>query len=162
MQNTVLVTGANGFIGRYIAKEYHDNGYYIVGVGHGKYSIQECKHWGIDEWHEMDITIDVLKRLLIRNIIVHCAGSGSVGFSVTNPMQDFERTVLSTHYVLEYMRLYAPNAKLIYPSSAAIYGCCAEMPIRENALKNPISPYGYHKKWLKIYVECMLDNMGYR
>jgi UDP-glucose 4-epimerase len=77
--------------------------------------------------------------------IVHCAGGSSVGPSLHNPQADFERTVLSTLRVLEYMRAHAPGARLVFLSSAAVYGAANVEPLHEDLPKRPISPYGAHK-----------------
>ncbi|WP_338624817.1 NAD-dependent epimerase/dehydratase family protein [Selenomonas sp. TAMA-11512] len=142
----VLVTGAAGFIGRYTAREYHANGYYVVGIGHGTPDSTEAEAWGIDEWHSAAVDMDSLQSYASDvSLIVHCAGSGSVGFSVMNPMNDFERTVWTTHYVLEYIRILSPKTRLLYPSSAAVYGTQETIPLTTDMTPNPISPYGVHK-----------------
>ncbi len=143
----ILVTGSYGFIGRYATRLFHNNGYWVIGLGHGRMEVSTRKRWGIDEWLSDDVTMEALKKNAVNcEAIVHCAGSGSVGFSLQEPMKDFERTVLTTHYVLEYIRLYSPQTKLIYPSSAAVYGNQSVLPLREDMVPNPISPYGVHKK----------------
>ena len=142
----ILVTGAYGFIGRYTAKTYHNAGFYVIGLGHGTWSVSEAKVWGIDEWHNADVNMDSLQSYALDvSIIVHCAGSGSVGFSLSNPMKDFERTVWTTHYVLEYIRTVSPQTRLLYPSSAAVYGNQEMLPLTTDMTPNPISPYGVHK-----------------
>ena len=147
MRQRVLVTGAYGFIGRYIARTFREAGFYVIGLGHGDWNNTVSGNWGIDEWHSSDVTMDALKEYAGDcEAIIHCAGSGSVGFSLQEPMKDFERTVWTTHYVLEYIRLYSPQTKLIYPSSAAVYGNQSVLPLREDMVPNPISPYGVHKK----------------
>jgi UDP-glucose 4-epimerase len=80
------------------------------------------------------------------DVIIHCAGSGSVGFSMDHPFQDFQRTVSTTAAVLEFVRLQSPDSALVYPSSAGVYGIAEKLPINESALLQPISPYGLHKK----------------
>ncbi len=142
----ILVTGAYGFIGRYTAQHYHNAGFYVIGLGHGSWSASEAKEWGIDEWHHADVDMDSLQSYASDvSIIIHCAGSGSVGFSLSNPMKDFERTVWTTHYVLEYIRTCSPQTRLLYPSSAAIYGNQETLPLTTDMTPNPISPYGVHK-----------------
>ncbi|MDO5379829.1 MAG: NAD-dependent epimerase/dehydratase family protein [Acidaminococcaceae bacterium] len=158
MKQMVLVTGAYGFIGRYVAKEYHENGYYVIGMGHGNWSPTDANLWGIDEFYNCDISIENLVKYAIDvDVIVHCAGSGSVGFSVENPLQDFERTVRTTYFVLEFIRKYSHNTKLIYSSSAAVYGISDKVLLEECSDLNPISPYGFHKKIVedlcRMYVE---------
>ena len=77
--------------------------------------------------------------------IIHCAGSGSVGYSLDRPYQDFQRSAGTVAAVLEYVRLRAPHARLVLLSSAAVYGQCRDEAIREDAPQNPLSLYGAHK-----------------
>jgi len=143
----ILVTGAYGFIGRYVARAYHVAGFYVVGIGHGTWSEREARAWGMDEWHEADVHTDSLQSYAQDcETIIHCAGSGSVGFSLMHPMKDFERTVWTTHYVLEYIRVFSPKTRFLYPSSAAVYGSQQKLPLSPELPLHPISPYGVHKK----------------
>ncbi|MEN6414757.1 MAG: NAD(P)-dependent oxidoreductase [Veillonellales bacterium] len=147
MDKKVLITGAYGFIGRYVAKYFEKQGWDVIGLGHGEWSRQEWQAWGIKEWHTTDITTDNLLTYANEpDVIIHCAGSGSVSFSLNHPLQDYNRTVQTTLSVLEFARIHAPKAKIIYPSSAAVYGSVGPSPIKENSLLNPVSPYGFHKK----------------
>lgn len=142
-----LVTGAHGFVGRHIARHCAAQGWRVVGIGHGRWdSVREQASWGITHWSDAEVNVaSLLLSEVIPDVIYHCAGSGSVSFSLDQPYQDFHRTVSTTLEVLEYMRLHAPRARLIYPSSAAVYGVVQEMPISEGTLPEPLSPYGSHK-----------------
>ncbi len=147
MPRTVLVTGAYGFIGRNVAKHSANAGCQVVGIGHGSWAREEWRQWGISEWHATDITTDALLTYAgLPEVIVHCAGSGSVGFSMIHPHQDFQRTVDATVAVLEFVRLHAPQARVVYPSSAGVYGVVEKLPIAEFDPLAPVSPYGVHKR----------------
>lgn len=142
-----IVTGAYGFLGRHVAKIFSENGYTVTGLGHGTWVRSEWKTWGLSEWHSCTITMEALTTYIQQpDVVVHCAGSGSVGYSLSHPMQDFERTVSTTLTMLEFLRLHSPKTAFIYPSSAAVYGTMATLPIKESAPLFPISPYGVHKK----------------
>jgi UDP-glucose 4-epimerase len=144
---TAVITGAYGFIGRSVARLYGEKGWKVVGMGHGVWPRAEWSEWKISEWHTCDITIDSLLSYGGEpDVIVHCAGSGSVGFSLSHPFQDYERTVNTTAHVLEFARLHAPGARIVYPSSAGVYGMTAKLPINEESVLRPVSPYGMHKK----------------
>jgi UDP-glucose 4-epimerase len=144
---SILITGAKGFIGSHVCRYFKNKGYITYGIGHGGLSVEESQEIGLDYWRKDDISIaSILEFNQIFDVIVHCGGSGSVGFSVEHPYDDFKKTVDGTLEVLEYMRLFNPNAHLIYPSSPAVQGECGDEPIKEDFIGKPASPYGYHKK----------------
>ncbi|NQX55242.1 NAD-dependent epimerase/dehydratase family protein [Pedobacter panaciterrae] len=143
----ILVTGAYGFLGRHTAKKFKQEGHYVTGMGHGKWYSDEFSKWGIDNWVESTITFETLINTNQKfDLIVHCAGSGSVAFSRENPYEDFQKSVQSTLSLLEYIRLQNPACKFIYPSSPAVQGDLGNTPISEDMLAVPVSPYGFHKK----------------
>ncbi len=161
MSKTVLVTGACGFIGRNVARHFANAGWLVVGMGHGSWAREEWRQWGIAEWHTADITADAL--LICAgspDVIVHCAGSGSVGFSMTHPLQDFQLTVATTIAVLEFVRLHLPKSRVVFPSSAGVYGMVEKLPIAESALLLPVSPYGVHKKIAEEMCHSYAKNFG--
>lgn len=147
MNKKILITGSKGFLGSHVAKYFKSLGYETYGIGHGGLSIDESKSIGLDYWRKDDVSIkSILEFNQIFDVIVHCGGSGSVGFSVEYPYDDFKKTVDGTLEVLEYMRVYNPNAHFIYPSSPAVQGEHPDTPILEEYIGKPASPYGYHKK----------------
>lgn len=148
MNKTVVITGAYGFIGRHVSKLYAEHGWQVIGIGHGNWPLDEYRQWGVHKWINESITIEKLKDGVLDRApqtIIHCAGSSSVIQSINEPYIDYRRTVDSTLSVLEFARLYLPSTKIVYTSSAAVYGSVDHMPINENIPLNPISPYGFNK-----------------
>lgn len=146
-KKTALVTGAHGTIGRHVATTLAADGWNVLGLGHGRWSADEAARHGVSNWLEGDVTLAALVALPRQpDIIIHCAGSGAVGASITAPHNDFQRTVATTAAVLEYMRTTAPQTRLVYPSSAAVYGLVDTFPMHEGLPLRPVSPYGVHKK----------------
>jgi UDP-glucose 4-epimerase len=147
MSQKVLITGAHGFIGRHVAVQLSRDGYTVDGIGHGEWSPAEQTDWGISKWNRSDVTLETLRQCArAPDVLVHCAGSGSVPASIANPYQDFERTVVTTAAVLEFVRTDSPSTKIVFPSSASVYGKVQVSPIAEEDPLAPISPYGVHKK----------------
>lgn len=156
---TVLVTGAKGFLGRYVARHYAATGWRVIGLGHeppargsgdprSTYGPLDPADPSALEWHCCDISLEALETLRPRpDLIVHCAGSGSVAASMRDPFSDHARTVGSVAAVLEYARRHCPDAVVVYPSSAAVYGNGARDPAAEQAVarQGAASPYGAHK-----------------
>lgn len=161
--STILVTGANGFLGRHVSRVAAMQGHLVIGMGHGDWSEDTWRQWGLSVWHELDVTLASLVAHAGRpDVLVHCAGSSSVGFSLENPAQDFERTVGTTLDVLEYLRTCAPNTAFVYPSSAAVYGSASTLPISEDSPLAPISPYGVHKKIAEDLCRSYSESFGIR
>jgi UDP-glucose 4-epimerase len=159
----VLVTGANGFVGRHVAKAAAARGCKVVGLGHGAWTRNEWKRFGLEEWRTADVTLETLLAYGGNPaVIIHCAGSGSVSYSMTNPFQDFERTVDTTLAVLEFSRLRDSMPRIVICSSAAVYGRAAAIPtgVREPLI--PISTYGVHKKLAEDLCRGYAHHFGVR
>jgi len=163
MQRTALVTGGFGFVGRAVAHKLKRQGYRVVGIGHGRWGKEEAEAHGFDFWLDADVSLSGLMTLEERfELVVHCAGSGSVSYSQTNPLQDFYKTVHSTADLLEHLRLTESQALLVYPSSAGVYGAKDDSPIKESDALSPVSPYGSHKKIAEDLLASYSRNYGVR
>lgn len=156
---TALVTGAAGFVGRHMVNHLAAQGYSVHGMGRGQINVNEQQAKAI--WYGGEISLDLLASTKLRpDIIVHCAGGASVAKSLATPHQDFRDTVDSTAAVLEYIRTATPRSRLVYISSAAVYGKVIDLPIGESTELNPVSPYGVHKRMAEMLCELYAHEMG--
>jgi len=147
MQQTALVTGGFGFLGRAVARLLKRRGLRVIGIGHGTWTNEEALAHGFDAWREADVSLPGLRGLEgPYALVVHCGGAGSVARSMTHPLEAFRKTVQGTAELLEHLRQIGSTARLVYPSSAAVYGAAPDRPLLESDPPNPVSPYGYHAK----------------
>lgn len=161
MVKNVLVTGGYGFLGRAAALHYKQRGYRVIGIGRGRWDASDAKMHGFDSWFDASISLSSLMTLNDQfDVVVHCAGNGSVGYSLDHPLQDFEKTVQGTVELLEFLRVTKSTAVVVYPSSAGVYGAKDDAPIRHDAVPNPISPYGYHKRIAEQLLESYSRTYG--
>lgn len=161
MVKTVLITGGYGFLGRATALMFKAQGFRVVGIGNGRWDYSESSSFGFDAWLDARVTMSGLLTLKESfDVIIHCAGNGSVGYSLSNPLQDFMKSVEGAAELLEYVRLKNPEALVIYPSSAGVYGAKDDAPINELDVLQPISPYGYHKKIVEELCESYSRTYG--
>ena len=79
------------------------------------------------------------------DVCINASGSAHVGFSFENPSRDFELNVVNVQKILVALRDSNTRCKFINFSSAAVYGNPALLPIAENSVCKPLSPYGFHK-----------------
>ncbi len=153
---TVLVTGACGFLGRHIAAEMHNRGRHVIGVdmrpGHKK-GVDPA---GRSEWHNVELpspALDVLLKCSLPYAVIHSAGSASVPASVKDPVADFAASANLCCRLLDSVRRNSPESKVLFLSSAAVYGNPARLPVDETAAASPISPYGFHKRICETLAE---------
>lgn len=142
----ILITGVNGFIGHsaavYFGKEYEVHGMDISTEYRGdgeKITYYQCNMSGSPAELSMIVTG------VQPDVILHCAGSANVGASVVNPMADLDGNLHSLYQLLIALRSIEKKPKIIFMSSAAVYGNPRQLPIRETDAPAPISPYGLHK-----------------
>ena len=147
----VLITGAAGFIGRHAARLFGSEGWRVAGMDEVPCEEDAWRRWGMSEFHSSAVALDALaSRAGKPDLIIHCAGTGTVGYSLTHPYDDYKRNVDTTAAVLEFVRLHAPKAHVLYPSSAAVYGAAVRESLKEQDELKPITPYGAHKKMAEV------------
>ena len=146
---SVWITGARGFIGRHLSRWLRQQGHTVAGLGHGAWPEGDARQWGVSYWLNCEIASSNLLHLQhalgTPDIVFHLAGGSSVSAALSAPREDFARTVSTTVELLEWMRLEAPQTKLLAVSSAAVYGNGHATGIDEDATLTPYSPYGHHK-----------------
>lgn len=141
----ILITGAGGFIGSHLEARLSGEHEVVAWVGPRGDGVPES---------ERRLSVDLAKaaepgRALSGtrfDAVFHCAGLADVGASVGNPLLDFEKNVLATRNLVEALaKSESKGARLVFLSSAAVYGNPAELPVPESAPRTPLSPYALHK-----------------
>ncbi|WIG61441.1 MAG: UDP-glucose 4-epimerase [Ktedonobacterales bacterium] len=143
----VLVTGGAGYIGSVIVEELVRAGhtpvvYDALAKGHLKALAPEIP-FVRGEVADADRLRTALLEYQIEAVI-HMAGLIEVGLSVTNPDRFFETNVGGTISVLRAM-IDVGVRKLVFSSTAALYGDPEQLPIAEDAPTQPTNPYGQSK-----------------
>jgi UDP-glucose 4-epimerase len=149
--NKVLITGGSGFLGKYIVKEFIDQGWKVTSVD--MYKNDDAKE--VDNFI-MQLPSTDFSDLLLRikpDLIIHAAGTASVPNSMIDPLGDFGSNVELTAGILNAIHRCCPYCKTIYISSAAVYGNPTRLPIQETDPIIPISPYGYNKHLGELLIE---------
>jgi UDP-glucose 4-epimerase len=137
-----LITGANGFLGFSVAE-------YLVKAGNSVAGL--TRRAQLPDWFqrlEYPSSIKALRGLIRSerpDCILHAAGGASVGDSWKVPARDFEDSVVAWQALLEATRRSELRPKLFLLSSAAVFGNPDHLPVAEDEVRRPISPYGFHK-----------------
>jgi UDP-glucose 4-epimerase len=149
---TVVVTGAAGFIGSHTVDRLLDAGYEVVGVDNFRTGRRENlaaasarSGFRLEEADcaDEESMLSVMEQARPK-AVVHLAALVSVQESIANPALNFRLNVQATHAVA--IAASRNGAKrLVFASSAAVYGHQKVLPITEEAAARAISPYGAAK-----------------
>ena len=160
----VLVTGGAGYIGSHTCIEMINAGYDIVVVDNLDNSSKESlnrveKIVGKKiKFYENDVRDkDALRKIFGENeieAVIHFAGLKAVGESVAKPIEYYDNNLISTLYLLEVMREFGVR-RIVFSSSATVYGVAKEMPLKEGMPIGAINPYGR----TKLFIEEMLRDL---
>jgi UDP-glucose 4-epimerase len=141
----ILVTGGAGFIGSHLCKKLSKfTNKLTVFDNLSSVKVENVKH--LPKVHFVKADILNLKKLHSQkkiDLIYHLAAQVVVPYSMENPIEDFETNARGTLNILEKAR--KDDAKVVFASSAAVYGNTTKLPTSENYGFNPASCYGLSK-----------------
>ena len=164
----VAVTGAAGYIGGQVSLALKDAGHEVLGIDR-----RPCpRHLTevFDRFVLADIDSDQAKTKLIQFLptaIVHCAGTSLVGPSMKHPSDYYHNNVIKTIHLLDLVHNAMPKTRIIFSSSAAVYGEPIMTPCHEVDPCEPMSPYGESKRMVEQILESYhraygLDYVAFR
>jgi UDP-glucose 4-epimerase len=156
----ILVTGGAGFIGFHLCKkllEFTPNLTIYDNLSSGK--LENVKDLPKANFVKGDI-LDLKKLCNVEkaDLIFHLAAQVVVPYSMENPIEDFETNARGTLNVLEKAR--KDNARLVFASSAAVYGNPTKIPTPEDYDPNPFSCYGLSKVVGEEYCNMYVNQYG--
>ncbi|MFZ5906233.1 MAG: NAD-dependent epimerase/dehydratase family protein [Nitrospirota bacterium] len=150
MPERILVTGAGGFLGSHICAYFGQRGHSIAALDKFSPAHLPVELYpnlaGFFEISLPDSTFATILRQFEPSLLIHCAGSASVPYSLQQPYDDFQQSAGVTAFVLEMLRAHMSSCHFVFLSSAAVYGNPEVLPVQEDTACRPISPYGYHKQ----------------
>lgn len=145
---SILIAGGAGYIGSHIARLLSYQGYSIVILDSYLHNQSFNPDWATiyrADYGDEHVLHTIFTQHSI-DTIIHCAALIEVGHSVTNPASFYEVNVAKGITLLKTMLQHGVK-KIIFSSSAAVYGNPREVPIPESHPCNPINPYG-RTKWI--------------
>lgn len=155
----ILVTGAAGFIGPYLLERLLKEGHEIVAVddlstGDPKALKPYLGRHGF--WfHKSDVRDyeSILPLLRGCEVVFHLAAKTNVNESVRDPLSTNSVNVGGTLQVIK-SSIESGVGRIVFPSSAAVYGLPSELPLKETSRTRPISPYGASKLGAEHYINA--------
>jgi UDP-glucose 4-epimerase len=160
----VLVTGGAGYIGSHSCVELLQAGHRVVVVDNlsnsSAVAVERVQELGGDalDFHDVDVrdraALDYVFAANDVDAVVHFAGLKAVGESVAEPLRYYDNNVSGTATLLAAMAQHGVH-RIVFSSSATVYGAPDTVPIAEDAAVRPINPYGR----TKLFIEEMLRDV---
>jgi dTDP-glucose 4,6-dehydratase/UDP-glucose 4-epimerase len=138
----ILIIGSMGFIGQHLFRYFSDKGNKVWGTDVIPDYINKDRYFLIDASNS-DYTI--VFQSAEYDLCVNCSGAANVPESLKNPLRDYYLNSVNVFKILNTIRRFQPACKFINLSSAAVYGNPKHMPVKEDSIPDPLSPYGFHK-----------------
>ncbi len=163
----ILITGGAGFIGSHTAVEFLNAGYDVViadnYVNSSPKVLDRIREITGKEFRAYEVDLcdkEALRRVFVENpdidSAIHFAGLKAVGESVAQPGRYYYNNLLSTLNLVELMAQY--NAKrIVFSSSATVYGSPKTVPIKEDFPLSTTNPYGE----TKLMIERILKDVWF-
>ncbi|MHA2140435.1 MAG: NAD-dependent epimerase/dehydratase family protein [Candidatus Thorarchaeota archaeon] len=164
MAKTALVTGCAGFVGSSLVDHLLDRGYSVTGLDSYRTGSEENLELAMKNPNFQFIKGDILKESLGEfesniDVIYHLAAISSVKLSVEQPLLVHENNTTATLKVLELARS-CEIPRVVFSSSAAVYGKPDKMPVTEETSVHPLSPYGASKLAAEMYLHAYQHTYG--
>ena len=159
----ILVTGGAGYVGSHVCKELFRTGFLPITCDNLCAGRRSAVNWGPLE------VGDVADKDRIREVIdkhrpaaaIHFAAHIVAGDSVARPSEYYHNNVVGTLSLLAAMREFGVN-RIVFSSTAAIYGAPETAPIPERHRQGPINPYGASKMMIERILEDFDTAYGLR
>lgn len=162
---TILVTGGSGYIGSHICVELLAGGYDVVVLDNLSNSSRESLR-RVERIAGRAVIFeegDILDKPLLARLfaeyavaaVIHLAGLKAVGESVSDPLRYYHNNVAGSRCLLQAMAV-AGVQKIVFSSSATVYGNPVANPVPETAALQPTNPYGR----TKLFVEEILRDLA--
>ncbi len=157
MARPVLVTGGAGYIGSHAAKALAQAGYLPITYDNLRHGHRAAVRWGpLEEGDLLDPSrIDAVLRKWRPEAVLHFAGLISVGESVDNPGLYYQHNLVGSLNLVQAMRA-SDIGRIVFSSTAAVYGTPDIVPIPETVSLRPLNPYGSSK----AMTEAVLADFG--
>ncbi len=157
-KQNILITGGSGFVGSHMVKKFSENNNHVI-----IFDIMEPRYPlnGNVEYIKGDIfdQNSIQRAISEADIVVHLVGLADSGVAQKNPQKSFLLNVVSLQNILEAARI-AGNKKIVFPSSAAIYGITDDLPIKESFPPQPTNIYSWHKVLCEKMIQSYQKNFG--
>ncbi|ASK63724.1 UDP-glucose 4-epimerase GalE [Virgibacillus phasianinus] len=154
----ILVTGGAGYIGSHTCVELLNAGHEIVVLDNFSNShpealrrVSEITGKQFTIYHADLLNKEKLNEVFAKNkfdAVIHLAGLKAVGESVTVPLRYYENNITGTIYLVAMMKKYQVR-RLVFSSSATVYGMTNKMPITEDTPLSAVNPYGRTKQMIE-------------
>jgi dTDP-4-dehydrorhamnose reductase len=149
----LLITGASGFLGRYLCDHGISQGFEVHAVGHSREvpnSRTKVKSYSVNLWNPL--AVSQLFAQVKPDAVIHAAAMAHPAVCEQNAEASYQANVLATHYVTKWAA--KRQTHLVFVSSEQVFSGTA-LVYRASDATNPINVYGRHKAQAERLVQAL-------
>ena len=152
---TIVITGGSGYIGTSLIKELKGQAKRVICVSRKKIT----KHRDIEVW-ELDLQKRSSWKQIFKesDVIFHLGGNTSVYHAEQNPEESLISTLYPIMHMINAARELSLVPRIIFASTATVYGLTDALPVSELTEPNPITIYDLHKLFAEQYLMMASKN----
>lgn len=164
----MVVTGAAGFIGSHLSERLIADGHTVVGIDcFSDHYARELKELNVSELTEearfelieRDLASDPILDLLAESdVVFHLAARPGVRDSWTDFSDYVSANIIGSRAVFDAAA--ASQTRVVYASSSSVYGNAVTLPVSEDHLLQPVSPYGASKVMTEVLAGAYASSFG--
>jgi len=140
----VAVTGASGYIGSALTEALQKCSAHVVRVSRSELPPKS----GMVDVQADICTLSCWQDLVSRaDIIFHLAGNTSIYTAIKDPVESLNSTLLPINHLISAAQKSGQIPRLVFASTATVYGLTDNLPVTETQESNPITLYDLHKRF---------------
>ena len=137
-----VVTGASGYIGAALVKALIDRSCSVISVSRGEHSIETGAITIKAEITRPEVWSNLIKDV---DVVYHLAGNTSVYDAEVNPDSSLRDSLQPLRHLIKAANKNKSKLRVVFASTATVYGLTPRVPIDENTLPKPVTYYDLHK-----------------
>lgn len=155
----VLITGASGFAGGFLARDCASAGDDVVGISRTGAIPDGCGEGRAVDLLDASVVCEAVADV-VPEVVYHLAALSSVGRSWEEPARTVQDNVAMSVNMLEALRFEAADARTVWVSTCEVYGVPEALPLTEDARLNPANPYAVSKAAGDMLAAVYVDAHG--
>jgi UDP-glucose 4-epimerase len=140
------VIGSSGYIGSKIVKTLEESSCHVIRVSRTQTESDEYSSYVLSELDKLECWLEIVQKA---DVIIYLAGNTSVTVADQDPLVDMNLSTIPINLLIKACRTLNKKPRVVFASTATIYGFTEQLPVKEDLPANPCTFYDLHKYFVE-------------